>query len=213
MPQLTRETIELLSPTGPTDPIVYYRRPIVGRLFLERVNMGLRMLSGRRFNRLLEIGYGAGAVLLAMSSVADEVHGLDLDADPSGVSAFLRQRGCSATLAKGDVRSLPYENDFFDLVISFSVFEHIGNYREALREVGRVLRPGGIFLLGMPAVHKAMALAFRAIGFKGIDHHHVTAPRDVSAVFSECGFHIDDIRQMGLRVAPLYTTWRLSKVA
>jgi cyclopropane fatty-acyl-phospholipid synthase-like methyltransferase len=211
MPELTRALIERLPVAGPTDPIAYYRRPLVGRLFLERVNMGLRLLEGQRFERVLEIGYGAGAVLLAVAALAGEIHGLDLDADPAAVGDVLRQRGCQAILAKGDVRHLPYADGFFDLVISFSVFEHIREYRDALREVARALRPGGSFLLGMPAVNRAMSWGFDAIGFKNIDHHHVTTPREVARAFAECGFRVRDARYLGPRWAPMYSTWLLAK--
>jgi hypothetical protein len=56
---LTPATLEGLPKTGPTDPIEYYRRPLVGRIFRERINMGLRLLADRRCRRVLEVGYGA----------------------------------------------------------------------------------------------------------------------------------------------------------
>lgn len=211
MPELTRAMIERLPNAGPTDPIAYYRRPLVGRLYLERINMGLRLLGGQRFDRVLEIGYGAGAVLLAIAAVAKDVYGLDLDADPAAVGDVLGQRGCQATLARGDVRSLPYADAFFDLVISFSVFEHLHEYRQALREVARTLRSGGRFLLGMPAVNRTMSLGFRAIGFKGIDHHHVTTPAEVARAFNDCGLRVVEERYLGPRWAPMYSTWLMTK--
>jgi SAM-dependent methyltransferase len=211
MPELTRAMIERLPDTGPSDPIAFYRRPVVGRLFLERINMGLRLLDGQRFDRVLEIGYGAGAVILAIAPVANEVHGIDLDADPAAVGGLLRERGCRASLAKGDVRQLSYADGFFDLAIAFSVFEHIRDYPQALREVARVLRPGGSFLLGMPAVNRAMSWGFDAIGFKGIDHHHVTTPGEVARAFPECGWRVRDARYLGPRWAPMYSAWLLTK--
>jgi len=159
----------------------------------------------------LEIGYGAGAVLLAVSSIASELHGLDLDTDPEQVAPVLRARGCEASLKQGDVLKMPYEDGFFDIVICFSVFEHLHEYRRALAEVARVLRPGGAFVLGMPAVSKAMSWGFRAIGFEGIDHHHVTSPSEVARAFDGAGLRVRDTRYLGLHLAPLYTVWRLTK--
>jgi SAM-dependent methyltransferase len=210
---LTRDAIASLPSSGPTDPIEYYRRPLVGRLYLERINMGLRWLGEQRFARALEIGYGAGAVLLAVAGNAGELHGIDYDADPTAVADALRARGCAAHLKRGDARSLPYEDSFFDLVLCFSVFEHISEYRTALREVARVMRPGATFILGMPAVNKAMTLAFKSIGFEGIDDHHVTSPGEVARAFTECGLRRVDARFMGPRLAPLYSVWKLTKDA
>jgi cyclopropane fatty-acyl-phospholipid synthase-like methyltransferase len=213
MPELTSATVASLPSSGPSDPIEYYRRPIVGRLYLERINMGLRMLGEERFERTLEIGYGAGAVLLSVAGSGGELHGIDYDANPAEVARVLSQRGCTAQLKSGDARSLPYEDSFFDLVLSYSVFEHLHEYRTALKEVARVLRPRGTFLLGMPAVSKAMTLAFHAIGFHGIDDHHVTSPADVARSFFDCGLRRVDARYLGPRWAPLYSVWRLTKAA
>jgi hypothetical protein len=75
--------LSALPKSGPTDPIEYYRRPLVGRLFRERINRGLGLLGSRRFARGLEVGYAAGAVQIALATAVDELHGIDLDADPA----------------------------------------------------------------------------------------------------------------------------------
>ena len=49
-----------LPKTGETDPIEYYRRPLVGVLFRKRINLGLGMLPDRRFESALELGYAHG---------------------------------------------------------------------------------------------------------------------------------------------------------
>jgi SAM-dependent methyltransferase len=200
-----------LPQNGPTDPIEYYRRPLVGRLFRERINMGLRLLGSRRYDRALEIGYGAGAVLLALAPSVDTMDGIDLDADPEPVNRLLSQRGAAATLRRGSVYELPYESGSFDLVVCFSVFEHLHETAKALGEVHRVMRPGGRFLLGMPAVNLMMEVGFRAIGFRGIEDHHVTTPASVSALFRSAGFTLIDSKTLGFPAVRLYYTWLLSK--
>lgn len=49
-----------------------------------------------------------------------------------------------------DGKVLPFPDNSFDAVVSFEVFEHVFNIEEVLKEVRRVLRPGGIFLLSVP---------------------------------------------------------------
>jgi SAM-dependent methyltransferase len=49
-----------------------------------------------------------------------------------------------------DLTRLSFADSAFDLVLSFDVFEHIPDYRAALREVRRVLRPGGMFVMSVP---------------------------------------------------------------
>jgi SAM-dependent methyltransferase len=213
MPRLTREMIADLPQNGATDPIEYYRKPLVGSLFRERINLGLRLLEQRRHARVLEIGYGAGAVLLALAPYADELHGLDLDADPESVQAILARRGVSAQLVRGSVYELPYDSRRFDLVVCFSVFEHLRDYPKGLEEVARVLGPKGRFLLGMPSVNRMMEAAFRVIGFKGIEDHHVTTPRDVSSRFESVGLRVLSNKTLDFPIkgVRLYHTWLLEK--
>src|SRR5271154_6807038 len=107
--QLTPSLLEGLVPNGPTDPIAYYKRPFIGRFYRERINIGLRMIADRRYAKAVEIGYGAGAVLLAIAASVDEMHGIDLDADPAIAQAWLGNHGRSAKLIQGSVYKLPYE--------------------------------------------------------------------------------------------------------
>jgi SAM-dependent methyltransferase len=210
---LTPSIIAALPRNGPTDPIEYYRRPFVGWLFRERINLGLRMLRAPRYERALEIGYGAGAVLHALADSVTELHGIDLDADPAPVNASLAVRGRRADLRRGNVYALPYEANTFDLAVSYSVFEHLHEYDKALGEVLRVLKPGGSFLLGMPAVNKMMGAGFRLIGFNDVDDVHVTTPAEVSARFDQAGFRVVEHRRMGLgpSIASIYFNWLLQK--
>ena len=216
MPELTTAMLEGLPKNGPTDPIEYSRKPLVGRLFRERINRGFALLPRRRFARAMEVGYGAGAVLLALAPDASELHGIDLDADPAPVTGMLASRGVPASLVKGSVYELPYPDSHFDLVVCFSVFEHLHEYERGLREVTRVLQPGGFFLLGMPSVNKAMEAGFLAIGYKGIEDHHVTTPAAVASRFTASGLRL--VRKTGLDLplrAPfgvrLYHDWLLEK--
>jgi SAM-dependent methyltransferase len=214
MLKLTPSILEGLPKTGPTDPIEYYRRPLVGRIFRERINMGLTMLADRRYARGLEVGYGAGAVLLTIAPQVDQLFGIDLDAKPEPVHALLASRGLRADLAGGSVTALPYEDAFFDLVVSFSVFEHLAEYERALTEVTRTLKPGGHFLLGMPSVNRMMEVGFRVIGFKGIEDHHVTTPAQVARAFERSGLRLAQAATLDFPVRPLrlYYTWLLEKV-
>jgi SAM-dependent methyltransferase len=210
--QLTPRLLEGLVPNGPTDPIAYYKRPLIGRFFRERINLGLRMITEHRYAKALEVGYGAGAVLLAIAPSVDELHGIDLDADPAPVQAWLGSHGRTASLIQGSVYELPYETAEFDLALSFSVFEHLDQYERGLHEVARVLKPGGRFLLGMPAVNTMMELGFRAIGFKGINDHHVTTPRAVASVFDRAGLRVAQHARLCLFPGlPVYFDWLLEK--
>ena len=216
MDPITLELLKGVRQNGPTDPINYYRRPGVGALFRQRINLGLQLLPPRRFARALEIGYGSGGLLLTLAKGVDELHGLDLDAEPHSVRAMLQARGCDANLVQGTVHQLPYADGQFDLIVCFSVFEHLSNYETALRETRRVLAPHGLFLLGMPAVNRLMGLLFEAIGHRTIDDIHVTTPRMIRRALAPNGFHVAASRALNVPFPPpfglsLYHNWLLEK--
>ncbi len=214
--ELRKETVAGIPKSGPTDPIDYYRRPGIGWLFRERINRGLRLLGSRTFGSVLEVGYGAGVVQLVLATRARQLHGIDRDADPEQVMRLLADRGVQTELRHGDVLELPYEDGAFELVSCFSVIEHLADYPLALREMRRVLQPRGQLLLGMPSVNRMMELGFRAIGFKGIEDHHVTTPAQVATTFETVGLRVVRTGHLQLGGAPplglrLYYNWLLER--
>ena len=217
MDPITLELISDVPQNGPTDPINYYRRPFVGALFRRRINLGLSLIPARRFRQALEIGYGSGGLLLTLAKGVEELHGIDLDADPVSVAKMLNARNCSATLLQGSVYALPYADQQFDLLVCFSVFEHLHEYKKALKEAHRVLADGGVFLLGMPTVSRLMTMLFEAIGHSTIDDIHVTSPRMITKALAETGFRIAQSNRLELPFAsPLslrvYHNWLLEKI-
>ncbi|MEM6638725.1 MAG: class I SAM-dependent methyltransferase [Pseudomonadota bacterium] len=102
---------------------------------------------GRAPARVLDVGIGAGAFSLALldsMSSAVELTGVDLSAAMlQEALARLAERKVQADLYQSDIRSLPFESAHFDVVISAHVLEHLTEPVAALKEIRRVLRPGG----------------------------------------------------------------------
>jgi ubiquinone/menaquinone biosynthesis C-methylase UbiE len=93
---------------------------------------------------VLDVGTGEGQVArLASAGGAARVVGVDPTAAQVVVA---RERAGGPTYARAGAAALPFPDARFDAVVACLVFEHILDVDEALREVGRVLRPGGTFL-------------------------------------------------------------------
>jgi SAM-dependent methyltransferase len=107
---------------------------------------GLCREIGKRRPRILDVGCGTGANLqmLAEFGVAE---GVDVSAE---ALEFCRARGLGR-VRQGAAESLPYEDAQFDLVTGLDVVEHLDDDVAGLREMFRVLRPGGRALLFVPA--------------------------------------------------------------
>jgi SAM-dependent methyltransferase len=103
-----------------------------------------RQVTDRR-PRILDVGCGTGANLLMLSEYG-EAEGVDISED---ALAFCRERGLDK-VRLGAGEELPYEDGTFDLVTAFDVVEHMDDDLAGLREMRRVLRPGGRVLLFVP---------------------------------------------------------------
>lgn len=116
----------------------------------EHLEIPLMLLALRlpRHARVLEVGCGRGIALppLARRLAPSRLVGLDID--PSllvEAEQRLRDTATGAELVLGDVRRLPFFDREFDVVIDFGTCFHVARPEEALREIARVLAPGGIF--------------------------------------------------------------------
>jgi len=103
-----------------------------------------RCVTDRR-PRILDVGCGTGANLLMLSKFGD-AEGVDVSED---ALAFCRERGLE-NVKLGAAEQLPYEDGTFDLVTALDVVEHLDDDLAGLREMRRVLRPGGRVLLFVP---------------------------------------------------------------
>ena len=108
----------------------------------------LRRLASGRADRVLEIGCGQGTGARIIHDLFDPQDYVGIDLDPRMIQRARRRSGGlpNATFAEGDVARLAFADASFDRVIDFGILHHIPNWRDALREVHRVLKTGGEFL-------------------------------------------------------------------
>ena len=106
--------------------------------FLPRLRPGMRVLDA---------GCGPGTITVGLARAVAPAEVVGIDAEP-GVLA--RARGLAAaqavenvTFRPADVYALPFPDDYFDAVFAHTLLEHLRRPDAALRELCRVLRPGG----------------------------------------------------------------------
>jgi ubiquinone/menaquinone biosynthesis C-methylase UbiE len=98
----------------------------------------------RRFGQgrdVLEVGCGTGLVLLRIREFARLARGVDLS---PGMLSKAKARGLDVQL--GSATELPFEANQFDVTCSFKVLAHVPEIENALAEMARVTRPGGMLL-------------------------------------------------------------------
>jgi SAM-dependent methyltransferase len=97
----------------------------------------------RRGGRILEIGAGPSNSTSSFLATLGELHGIDPDPDVRNNGALV-----SADVLDGD--RYPYRDASFDACVSNYVLEHITDANAHMREVARVLRPGGSYVFRTP---------------------------------------------------------------
>jgi SAM-dependent methyltransferase len=111
--------------------------------------------------RILDAGCGSGRNMVELAR-RGAVTGVEL----SETSASLaRDRGVGEVI-EGSVLEMPFDADSFDLAVSLDVIEHLQGDLGALRELRRVVAPGGSLLVTVPAYQWLWS------GHDQINHHH-----------------------------------------
>ena len=102
----------------------------------------------------------------------------------------------SATVRKIDLQAVPYIDEYFDFVLANHVLEHVQDDMQALREIFRVLRPGGYAILQTPYASglthtfedPAICSTQACLQAYGQEDHRRLYGQDIAQRFEACGF-------------------------
>jgi ubiquinone/menaquinone biosynthesis C-methylase UbiE len=97
---------------------------------------------------VLEVGTGTGGFSRMVVESCKEFTGLEHDA---GACEITRSRlSGRAAVFQGDAQAMPFPSHSFSVIVCLEVLEHLENYRRALGEIHRCLRPGGRAVISVP---------------------------------------------------------------
>jgi SAM-dependent methyltransferase len=155
-------------------------------LYAQRVRM-VESVGHIRNARVLDIGCGRGLLLAAFRRRGWEPQGTEL----SETAARYARQVAGVPVEIGRVEEIRFPANQFDAVTMWHVLEHVPDPRVVLAEVSRILRPGGVLLVGVPNFSGFEARFFRDKWF------HLDVPRHVTHLtkaalkqsLGEHGFH------------------------
>lgn len=214
----------------------YFIRPILA--FVLKGNTYTDPIDGKSFRTFLPYGYGMQRNnVLSPSTLSLERHRLlwlylsnetDFFTKPMRLLHFAPEQAfykrfrkmshiqytttdLESPLAdvKADICQLPFANNSFDWILCNHVLEHIPDDTQAMQELYRVLKPGGVAILQIPQDLK------RAFTF---EDDSITDPKERAEIFGQYDHvrvygrdYFDKLRSIGFRVEEVDYTQKLSK--
>jgi 2-polyprenyl-3-methyl-5-hydroxy-6-metoxy-1,4-benzoquinol methylase len=166
------------------------------RAYVERV-LRAHLGANRRAERLLDCGCGDGNNLSWLASYGWRLYGSDYN-----LLRLLRakERRTGATLFLADILNYPARDDFFDVIFFNHVIEHIPDDDTALGTVQRILKPGGLLILGTPNEGAWWwQLAYRRAPhvLAKTDHVHFYTARSIVELISAQGLQVHSVEHLG----------------
>jgi SAM-dependent methyltransferase len=115
---------------------------------MDRFNHGYPAKRARPGIRVLEVGAGLGEHLEYEDTRDVDYHAIELRPE---IAEEIRRRHPQVKVTVGSVeQTIPFEDHYFDRVVAIHMLEHLPNLPAALREIHRVLKPGGEFCVVIP---------------------------------------------------------------
>ncbi len=159
----------------------------------------------RQTNNFLDIGFGAGTVLEVAEEQSWRPHGLEVS-----LPAVEQARSRGFEVFHGNLTDANYPDSFFDVVTASEILEHLREPEVELREIWRILRPGGLLWGTTPS---AKSLSFKLLGLNWTvlsppEHIQLYSRSGAAMMMKKAGFIRVDFRTYGLNPSEIINHFR-----
>lgn len=158
----------------------------------------LEYIAGESYGRVLDVGCGNGRISEQLAELGDTVVGVELDR--RRLENF-QDRGIpkNQEILQADATRLPFPENYFDLVSSYTVFEHIPKEltHDYLTEMRRVLRPGGrAYIVNDAFFYRVLRKSRLLMPDRGPDPTHINmvTPESMATDLETAGFKVEELR-------------------
>ena len=163
----------------------------------------------------LEVGPGSGVYLPELARVATEVVASDIEDAYLSQLLPLTKTHPNLRLERDDITRSSFDSESFDLVLCSEVIEHIAASATALREMFRLLRPGGLLILTTPQRYSPLEVVAKVAFLPGVidvvrriyaepiletGHVNLLTERQVRGQLGTAGFRIEGSHKSGVYI-------------
>jgi 2-polyprenyl-6-hydroxyphenyl methylase/3-demethylubiquinone-9 3-methyltransferase len=155
--------------------------------------------------QILEVGCGGGLICEELARRGAKMEGIDPSKgalDTARTHAEEQGLGQNIHYQQGYAESLPYEDGSFSAIVCFDVLEHVGDLKATIKEIARVLAPGGVFVfdtINRTLIARAVLIwygeNFPSGGLKpGIHNYHdFIKPVELQNLLATNGFQVREL--------------------
>jgi len=151
--------------------------------------------AGRKLD-LMELGGGAGGLFDRLKGDARTYVNVEPGRPVLGARDLERLADPRYTAVRCSAEAVPLEDASVDIIISTASFDHIPDYRRALSEVSRLLRPGGIFLLTLNNRRSWWKLLLSRTDYLRRREAEIAREHYIQWSFSECAARLSEFLQV-----------------
>ncbi|MEW6618928.1 MAG: class I SAM-dependent methyltransferase [bacterium] len=158
--------------------------------------------SNQKEKICLDVGCGSGLFSEQIIKKGYDVIGTDYD---ERAIKLAKERGINTIQVDVEREKIPFENQTFDLIVCCEVIEHIKNPHNMLKEIHRVLKDDGFFVITTPNIawwYLRLKMLFGIWGVIEPDHIRFFTPRSLKECLDFFGFKV-------IKVASLFNLPRL----
>ncbi len=155
-----------------------------------------RTVSNLHSSKLLDIGCSEGAFLDYLNDHNVDFNAIDID---ENAISFCHERGYSDRVKHGNIFSIPFEDETFDIVTMLDVVEHVEDDGKAMKEAMRVCRKDGLLLFILPAYQWLWSS-------NDVAYHHKKrySKKMVLDLISRSGLKIESISFFNMLLFPVF---------
>lgn len=132
---------------------IYKKGEFIDRELHPEIDKIIKYFKQKNIRKLLDLGCGTGRHVLCFSENGFDTYGLD--SSPLGLAFTIKSLSdnkLSAHLTIHDMKTLPYDDEYFNAVVSVQVIHHnnLEGIKNTVNEITRVLKKNGIIWITMP---------------------------------------------------------------